>query len=114
MVLVLGSLAALVTRALVPAGCNMWLGMALGMGIGMLVLVTVGTVLQVLFGGMEVMVPGALSGMLTGMVVGMLSCVESVTAANALLLGVGIGLICMAFVYGMNAYLTRDGHSWTT
>ena len=48
------------------------------------------------------------------LVVGMLACTAPITESEAALVGVGCGLLSLAFVYGMDSYLTREGHSWTS
>lgn len=113
--LVVGMLAALGTSALVSRGWIMWLGMLAGLTVGAIVAGVVGgLVFRALFGALEIVIPAMLTGMLTGMVLGTLSCVSAVPPGDAALLGAGCGFLCLAFVYGMNAYLTREGHSWTT
>lgn len=108
-----GLLSALGAHALVAPGWNMWLAMLVGMGIGTGVAGVLGTVFQIRCGALEVVIPVMLSGMLAGMIAAMLAGTAPRPTGEVTLLGGGIGFVCVAFVYGMDAYLTREGHSWT-
>lgn len=102
--MLVATLAAMATAWLIGGSLGMIAGAVAGMVVGAVIgLVSALSGLMVLLGAFEVLAPAMISGMLGGMWGGMWPL--SVDAAARW--GVGIGLVVIVLIYGMNTILTR-------
>ncbi len=95
-----GGATAAAIRAVISPELDMVLAMLLGMGIGMLIHLVIAVVLSPLLGMFHVMVPASLIGMYGGMLFAMRDTMQhaSRTTTDAILVGVGFGLVVTAAV----------------
>lgn len=101
-----GAAAAWIVYAAVPMDWQAFWGMIVGMALGMLAGAIGGAIFMPLFGAFEVSLPTGLAGMLAGGIVGMPG--ARLSPETAILTGAGIGLLCLAYVYLLQAMLTRE------
>ncbi|NQU58494.1 MAG: hypothetical protein HQ513_14770 [Rhodospirillales bacterium] len=102
---VAGAAAGWLVQYVVPGDWFPLVGMMVGMVIGMAVGMLSGFFFSPFFGAFEVMLPASLSGMLAGMVVGMTYSMGENSPADAAISGAGLGLVCLAFTYFLQAKL---------
>ena len=107
--LVIGGAAGALGAALVSPAWNMWLAMIVGMAAGMLIATPLAFAFLPLFGAMEVMVPAMTSGMFAGMWIAMAAAMRPLGVGAGLRGGMLIGLLVLAAIYALNAYLRRRG-----
>ena len=103
--LLTGLLAAVLCWWVIATGWNMFLAMLLAMALGMLVGLVLFFPLGMLFGAMEVMLPIMFTGMVSGMVVGMAVAMQPLSWADAAQYGLVAGLLCIVFIWLLNARL---------
>ena len=104
----LGAAAGWLTYAVLPQ--NWWFGVAmvLGMFLGMVVGALGGFLFSPFFGAMEIALPTALAGMMAGMAGGMQAVMPEMEVGEALRMGAGIGILCLAFTYLLQSRLNGE------
>ncbi|MDP6406099.1 MAG: hypothetical protein QF797_12910 [Alphaproteobacteria bacterium] len=104
----LGAAAGWLAFAAMPQ--NWWfpVTMVLGMFLGMVVGSLGGFLFSPFFGAMEIALPTALAGMLAGMAGGMQAVMPEMDAGEALRMGAGIGILCLAFTYLLQSRLNGE------
>ena len=107
--LVVGGVAGALGASLVSPAWNMWLAMGVGMVAGMLVATPLAFAFLPLFGAMEVMVPAMTCGMFSGMWMAMAGAMRPLGAGAGLRGGMLIGLLVLAAIYALNAWLQVRG-----
>ncbi len=102
---VAGALAGWLTQLIISVNWYAAIGMVIGMALGMFAGLIVAIIFSPFFGSFELIMPASLTGMTAGMWAGMQQAMSGIDPADAASNGVLAGIICLIFIYVMQAMI---------